>query len=411
MTRHSYKKRYLEDIVFSDIYSRQMRFIAGPRQVGKTTIAKNKLAFGHSEQFYYNWDRKEVRDRYRKETNFLTTDLLKWPLRKNTWVCFDEIHKMPKWKNLLKGFFDTYEDKINFIITGSARLDLFRKAGDSLAGRYFLFKLNPLILPEVLGRKISNILPENTAEVYIEKSIAGKKYEQDALENIMRFSGFPEPLLSGNVIFSRKWHDNYLERIVKEDIRDISAIHQLEKILDLLYLLPAKIGSPLSINSLTEDLEINFNTVKNYLNYLILTYVLFEIFPYQKQINRLVKKEKKVYCYDFAIINDEAKRFENLVALELKSRVDLWNDLLPDKYELRFVRTREGNETDFLILKNLQPFFLCEVKLSDNNIAKHHYLHAKYLGDIPFVQVIKQTGILKTVQHGFYLVSASRFFS
>lgn len=410
MLKDSYLKRYLEDIAFSDIYSRQMRFIAGPRQSGKTTIAKSKLALSKSNQLYYNWDTKLVRDRYRKETNFLASDLLELPVRKNIWVCFDEIHKMPKWKNILKDFFDTYEKKINFIVTGSARLDLFRRAGDSLAGRYFLFKLNPLILSEVLGKKINNILPESTARDYIEKSIAGKKYEQVTMEKILRFSGFPEPLLSGNDVFSKKWHDNYLERIVKEDLRDLSAIHQLEKVMDLIAILPVKVGSPLSINSLKEDLELNFSTVKNYINYLILTYVLFEILPYQKQINRLVKKKRKVYFFDFAIIGDESKRFENFVALELKTRLDLWNDLSEDKYELRFVRTREGNETDFLILKNSLPFFLCEAKLAENNIAQHHYLHSQYLGSIPFVQIVKKTEVLKVEQRNFYIVSASRFF-
>ncbi|MFH1259176.1 MAG: ATP-binding protein [Elusimicrobiota bacterium] len=411
MANHSYIKRYLEEVAFSDVYSRQMRFIAGPRQSGKTTIAKNQLLSFHSEQLYYNWDRKQVRDRYRKESDFLGSDYLNMASQKKLWVCFDEIHKIPKWKNILKDFFDTYENKINLIVTGSARFDLFRRAGDSLAGRYFLFKLNPLMLSEVLAKKIENILPGKTADEYIEKSIAVKKYEQAVMEDILQFSSFPEPLISGNSVFSKKWHDNYLERIVKEDLRDLSSIHQLEKVIDLLYILPSKIGSPLSINSLKEDLEINFSTVKNYINYLILTYMLFEVFPYQKKIKRLVKKEKKIYFYDHAIITEEAKKFENLVAVELKSRIDLWNDLSEDKYDLKFVRTKDGNETDFLILKNSQPFFLCEAKLSDDKIARHHYLHSKHLGDIPFVQVVKKTGTLKVEQGKFYVVSASRFFS
>ncbi|MBI4652562.1 ATP-binding protein, partial [Candidatus Desantisbacteria bacterium] len=325
-------RRYIEEIAFSDIFSRQMRFIAGPRQVGKTTISKINLNSRNCSDFYYNWDKKEVRDRYRKEIDFLSKDLLNMPNPDKIWVCFDEIHKMPKWKNILKDFFDTYEKRINFIVTGSAKLDMFRRSGDSLAGRYLLFKINPLILSEVLGKSFDNIMPEINALDYIEKSITGKKYEQNIMESMLHFSGFPEPLVNGNEIFSKKWHDNYLERIVKEDLRDVSSIHQLEKVMDLIHLLPLKISAPLSINSLKEDLELNFNTVKNYINYLILTYVLFEISPYYKKKTRMVKKEKKVYFYDWAMVENIDSKFENYVALELKARVDLWNDSVKDVF-------------------------------------------------------------------------------
>ncbi|MCK5154032.1 MAG: ATP-binding protein, partial [Spirochaetales bacterium] len=328
------KERYIKERVFSVDFGRQMRFIAGPRQCGKTTLAKQMLASANDENFYYNWDTKEVRDRYRRDHSFLASDILNAPIRSRHWVCLDEIHKIPAWKNLLKDFFDTHEDKINFIVTGSARLDLLRRSGDSLAGRYFLFNLNPFILAELTGCKIEQIMPENTGKEYIEKMIAGKKFKQDSLTQILKFTGFPEPLLRQNSLFAKKWHDSYIERIVKEDIRDLSHIRQIEKIMDLLFLLPDKIASPLSINSLRQDLELNFNTVKNYIDYLVLGYVLFALSPFHKKKTRLIKKERKIYFYDWAVIKDEAKRFENFVAMELKTRVDLWNDILEDDYDL-----------------------------------------------------------------------------
>jgi len=411
MANKLYIKRYLEDIAFSNLFSRQMRFVAGPRQVGKTTIALHQLKKLRCKALYYNWDKKQIRDRYRKETDFLAKDILNQTTKRTLWVCFDEIHKMPKWKNILKDYFDTYEKKIRFVITGSAKLDMFRKSGDSLAGRYFLFKLNPLILSEFLGKKLTNILPEREALQYIEKSIAGKKYPQKEMEAMLKFSGFPEPLLKENSIFSKKWHDNYFERIIKEDLRDLSSIHQLEKVMDLLFILPSKVGAPLSINSIREDIELNFNTVKNYINYLTLTCILFPVFPYQKRISRLIKKEKKFYFYNFSLIPDEAKRFENWVAIELKARIDLWNDILEEKFEVFFIRTRDRKETDFLITRNSRPFFLCEAKLSQAKIEKHHYLHAKHLGNIPFIQLVKEPHILKVEQQRYFIVSASRFFS
>ncbi|MFC1567141.1 AAA family ATPase, partial [bacterium] len=166
MRRVSYIKRHIEKIIFSDVFARQMRFIAGPRQCGKTTIARHKLQISKTESLYYNWDRKNIRDRYRHETDFLGKDILDMSRKLKLWICFDEVHKIPRWKNILKDFFDTYEDRINFIVTGSAKLDLFRKSGDSLAGRYFLFKLNPFMLSEILERDVASILPEKTAELY-----------------------------------------------------------------------------------------------------------------------------------------------------------------------------------------------------------------------------------------------------
>jgi len=402
--------RFLQDILFNNKFKRQMRFISGPRQSGKTTIAKIQLERTNCNNFYYNWDLKEVRDRFRQNSNFLKEDLLKINKNDKLWVCFDEIHKMPDWKNILKGFFDNYEDKVNFIVTGSAKLDFFRRSGDSLAGRYFIFRLYPLILAEITGKKVEDIVPELTAEKTIEKFISGERDAQNILEQILKFGSFPEPFINNSEYFLKKWHESYFERIIYEDIRSISGIQKIRKLEDLTYLLPSKIGSPLSINSLKKDLELNFNTVVNYLKYLFLTFVIFEIQPYKKNLKRLIKKEKKIYLYDFSLIPDEAAKFENFVAHELKTRIELWNEITNDKFELFFIRTRDKKETDFLIIKNSKPFFLCEAKLQSTEIENHHYLHSRHLGQIPFIQIIKKENVLKVIDKNFYIVSASKFF-
>lgn len=404
--------RYLEKAVFSGEFSRQMRFIAGPRQSGKTTIAKSALEKTKSENYYYNWDKREVRERYRKEEDFLANDLLKYAdTGRKIRVCFDEIHKYPKWKNILKGFFDTYENKLNIIVTGSARLDMFNKAGDSLSGRYFLYRLNPLMMAEVIGKKYKNVIPPETALKYVEKCISNNINEQETMEQLIRFSGFPEPFIRQDAVFSKNWHAEYMEKTIKEDLRDLSAIHQLEKVADLGYLLLSRISAPLSVNSLKEDLELNFNTVKNYIKYLVLSYAIFEVPPYSKKGTRLVKKEKKVYFYDYAAVTGEAEKYENYVAVELKARVDLWNSTLVDTYALCFLKTRDGKETDFLITKNSTPFIMFEAKLSSENIEKHHYLHSEMLGKIPYVQLTAKSNIIKVEQKNFFVVSASRYFA
>jgi predicted AAA+ superfamily ATPase len=397
-------RRALHPIAFTETLGRQIRFIAGPRQCGKTTFAKQQLIATKSTSFYYNWDQIETRQRYRKEPSFLTADLLKFP-QHFPWVCFDEIHKVSHWKDILKGQFDAYEDQVHFVITGSARLDMMRRAGDSLAGRYFLFHLGPLMLSEVIRHE--SILPQSTATETVEQMMAQGEASTE-MESLLQFSGFPEPFLAQSNIFSKKWRASYIDRLIKEDLRDLSSIHMLDKIQGLIYLLPERIGSPLSINSLREDLELNHSTVTNYIRFLELIYVIFSLSPYSKKGSTLVKKERKIYFFDWTLLTDEAARFENYVAAELKARTDLWSDATGDAYTLSFVRTKDGLESDFLILKDARPYLLFEAKLSDESVRSHHHRHRKILGDIPFIQIVRKPSVFRTPEPGIYIVSAGR---
>lgn len=400
-----FKDRFLSKFAFSSDFGRQMRFIIGPRQCGKTTIAMRVLPKEY-DNYYYNWDEKKTRDKYKIDPNFLAEHAAG---RVKSWVCMDEIHKMPKWKNILKGMFDRYEKRLNFVVTGSAKLDTFRKSGDSLAGRYFVFSLNPMIAAELAGKKAETVLPEKTAAETVEKMLSGSKPSLDAVNSIMKHTGFPEPLLKGEDVFSRKWHDYYFERIIKQDMRDLTRIRDLEKVSELIFLLPGRIGSPLSVNSLKEDLELNFSTVSGYIKELTANYALFSLAPYTGNMNRLVKKERKFYFYNFASVKNEGIRFENFAAVELKARLDLWNDSGADKYDLHFIRQRDGKETDFLVTKNLKPFFLVECKLSLSPVEPHHRRVSEALGNVPFVQLIKKPGVLRNEGKDFFCASAERF--
>ncbi|MEI7483050.1 MAG: ATP-binding protein [Elusimicrobiota bacterium] len=400
--------RHLNSVAFDDKLGRQMRFITGPRQAGKTTIAKQRLAKTGSE-LYYNWDNKEVRARYRTGGDLVAEDILKSG-RSAVWACFDEIHKMPRWKNILKDYFDTHENKIRFIVTGSARLDMFRSSGDSLSGRYLLFNLNPLMLSEVSGSAFSSILPTGSAGEYLEKSVSGTTADKTGFSGLLTYGGFPEPFLKASGVFHKKWTETYLEQVVDRDIRDLTRIQQLESVKRLLFILPSKIGSPLSINSLREDLEVNFLTARNYIDHLCKTCVLFKLPPYASKNRSLIKKEQKVYFYDWTLAGTEGAKFENYVAMELKARVDLWNDSQNDTYDMSFVRSRDGFETDFLITKNNAPWLLCEAKLSGQDTAKHHRRHSAMLGGVPLAQIVRQDDVLKVESGGFLTVSASRIF-
>jgi len=404
--------RHLEKICFHEEFGRQMRFISGPRQIGKTTLAKNFLHQLKLDQLYFNWDLRAVRDQYIRDPYFFETDIYDASTQnKLAWICLDEIHKMPKWKNILKDYFDKFEEKVRFMVTGSARLEWFQKSGDALTGRYFLFHLLPLTLSEAAGNSLPQLREEEPAEDFIERRIAHVRYEQRLLEQLLNYSGFPEPFFRASDRFYRRWQRDTVDQILREDVRDLTRIIETENIASLILRLPDRIGSPLSVNALREDMQVSYTAVKNALSALQLTCIIFFVPPYSRSISRALKKEKKSYFYDWTRCADPATRFENYVAVELKTFIELWNDSGLGELDLFYVRTKDGRETDFLITQNGQPWCLLEAKLSDGAVENHHRKHAEALGRLPVVQLTQETKVLKKSKGSVYRISASRFFS
>ncbi|MBW1677758.1 MAG: ATP-binding protein [Deltaproteobacteria bacterium] len=332
-------RRNLYDIAFSPQWGRQMRFITGPRQVGKTTLARQKLHEEKSEQLYYLWDLRNIRQRYKENELFFTADAMD-PAKK-LWVCFDEIHKMPKWKNILKAAFDETSDRYQFIVTGSAKLNIVRRAGDSLAGRYFTFHLMPLTLDEVYrDRSVQVDVPE-FAQEFIDLALDGAPAPQELLVQLLEYSGFPEPFLQQLRAFHNKWARDYLETVIREDIGALTRIVDREYIFDLYNLLPEMVGSPVSQSSLASHLQISPATVKNYLRRLEDFYLAFSVRPYSKNIKRSLLKAGKYYLYDWSRINNKGARFENYVACELNARLTLWGDVTGDDFSFGTSKNRK----------------------------------------------------------------------
>ena len=405
-------KRHLEDICFQEEFGRQMRFISGPRQIGKTTLSKNFLHQQKLDKLYFNWDLRSVRNQYLQDPYFFETDIYDAQREDMpVWVGLDEIHKMPKWKNILKDYFDKFEDTARFIVTGSARLEWFRKSGDALTGRYFLFHLFPLSLSEAAGNTMPQLREGESATDFIERRITKVRYEQDLLNQLLHYSGFPEPFSKASNRFFRRWQMDTVDQIIREDVRDLTRIIETENVASLIIRLPDRVGSPLSLNALREDMQVSYTAVKNAISALQLTHVIFLIPPYSRSISRAIKKEKKCYFLDWTRCPDPAFRFENYIAVELKTLIELWNDSGLGLLELYYVRTKDRRETDFLIVKNGQPWCLFEAKLSDVPVGNHHRKHAEALGGIPVVQLTQEPKVVKKSEGTIYRISASRFFS
>ncbi len=381
-----------------------MIFLAGPRQAGKTTLAR-MVSSTFSNSIYFNWDLVTNKRLLIEKPTFFQDINRKdnsLPL-----VVFDEIHKYKKWKNYLKGVYDEFSDQYKFLVLGSGRLNIFQKGGDSLAGRYFLFTLLPLTLAE-LGqrRRPFDALIKNPLELPDSDKSLESEWRQ-----LSRVGGFPEPYLSGKETFYRKWSTGYGQQLIREDIRNLTAIKDVDSMEVLFSLLPSRIGSPLSLASLARDVQVSFNSIRDWLEIFESFFLVFRIPSWGKKISRAITKEKKLYLYDYAHIPNEPEKFENMVALELWRAVSNWNDLGLGDFGLHYVRNKEKEEVDFLLTSGHNPILLVEAKLSDTAPAKSLLKFQSAL-NVPAVQLVNKPDIHKVFSnHGLQtlVVTASRW--
>ena len=361
--------------------SKEMIFLSGPRQSGKTTLAKKMIGSTFKNVSYFNYDFIESKRILREDPYFFEKIDRKdasLPL-----VVFDEIHKHDKWKNYLKGVFDKFHGHYCFLVSGSGRLDTFQKSGDSLAGRYFMFHLYPLTLGE-LGN--SHLSPDDFLNNPIVVPMF-KKELWDLWNRIDAFSGFPEPFLQEKKLFFNRWYKTYSRQLLYEDIRDMSGIRKIDSLVSLFSILPSKIGSPVSINNLAMDIGTSFKTVSDWLTVFDRFFLSFSLSPWTFKIARAIKKEKKFYLMNPAIIEDKGVRMENIVAIELSRAVQLWSDMGFGNFNIHYIRNKEKEEVDFLISENNTPKLLIETKLNDTNPSKPLVKFQKQL-NVPAIQLV-----------------------
>lgn len=322
-------KRYLHDQIEKDL-KKKMVFVGGPRQVGKTTLAKMIIP---SKKVYYNWDIPSQREKILKR---------EFPADE-TALLFDEIHKYRSWRNYLKGLYDEKKDLYKILVTGSARLDFYRFGGDSLQGRYHYLRLHPFSLTEINGN-------------------------QKNLIDLFNYSGFPEPFLSQNEIEAKRWSLEYRQRLIRDDLTSLEHVQDLGNLELLMIRLPELVGSPLSINALKEDLQVNHKTVSRWLDILEKLYAIFRLLPFGAPKIKAVKKEQKHYHYDWSLIPEKGTRFENLIACHLWKWSHYLYDTQGREIEVRYFRDVYRREVDFVVLENKRPLQFIECKLSDTEI-------------------------------------------
>lgn len=348
-------KRYLYEQIKIDL-SKKMVFLTGPRQIGKTYLARQLIPDFDRPQ-YFNYDSID-------DARIISSR--SWPLNAGLLI-FDEIHKMRDWKMFLKGVYDTRRQDQALLVTGSARMETFRQSGESLAGRYFHYRFFPISVREMMG----------------------KLEPGEAVSMLNRFGGFPEPFLSGSEDDAARWRKQYYTDLIREDILDFTRVHEIRSMRLLVELLREKVGSPLSYNSLAADLQIAPNTVRRYVDILESLYVIFLVRPYHRNVARAILKEPKAYFYDSGFVKgDEGIRLENTCAVSLMKHVAYLQDAKGENISLHYLRTKDGREIDFATSQNDSISQLIEVKLSDDAPSRNLYYFKKIFPDATACQLV-----------------------
>lgn len=357
-------KRIYEAIIHRHIIeNRQMVFLAGPRQVGKTTCSLASKEY--AQIFHYlNWDNKQHQQLIISGIEKVA-EYIGLPKAHEGYsiVVFDEIHKYRHWKQFLKGFFDLYNENVKVIVTGSAKLNIYKAGGDSMMGRYFLYRMHPLTVREVITSELidTDIKPQ----IFI---------DQNQFERLIEYGGFPEPFLKHNKRFSNQWQDLRQQQLLREDIRQLSQVQEIAQLEMLTDILKEQAGQLVNFSNLANTVNVSLPTVQRWIKILESFYFCFSIKPWSKNVKRSLRKEPKIYLWDWSGIADQGAKCENFIASHLLKAVHYWTDIGLGKYDLYFLRDKEKREVDFVVTKDQKPWFLVEVKHSSNtSISKSLY--------------------------------------
>jgi uncharacterized protein len=369
-------KRYLTRDIKTDL-EQKIVLLSGPRQCGKTTLSKMIT----NSYDYFNYDSVEHRSGIHEKS---------WDRRREL-IIFDELHKMKNWKSWLKGVFDTEGIPPAILVTGSARLDLYRKMGDSLAGRFLPFHLHPFDLKEI--HQMQNA-PDPEGD----------------LDKLLKNGGFPEPYLAGTTRFYNRWKKSHVDIILRQDLLDLENVRQITRIELLTDLLRRQVGSPISYSSLAGNLQCSDKTIKRWLTILENMYVIFKVTPHHRNVARAILKAPKYYFYDTGqVAGDMGSKLENAVACALLKEIQYREDVLGEDWKLCFLRNKEGREIDFCVLFRNKPKWLIEVKWKGEQLSPNFVVFKRYFQDISMVQLVRILTREKTFPNGAEIRHAHRW--
>lgn len=334
---------------------RQMVFVSGPRQVGKTTSCRRHCTA------YLNWDNLDDRELILAGPTKLADRLDIARLSETPpIVLFDEIHKLPRWKQVLKGLFDTYADRLRIIVTGSSSLDTYRRGGDSLMGRYFAYRMHPFSVAEMMAVDLPD--PERVVR-------RPRKPPEEDFSSLWKHGGFPEPLLKRSSRFSVRWQTLRDEQVLREDVRDMTQIQQIDQLELLARLLVSRSSRQASYSKLANGVRVSVDTIRRWVQALSALHLGFQLRPWFANVPRSLRKEPKWFARDWSTVEEAGNRAETFVGCHLLKAVEGWTDMGLGSFDLRYLRDKQQREVDFAVIRDGEPWFLVEVKLGDSSLS------------------------------------------
>jgi predicted AAA+ superfamily ATPase len=334
---------------------RQMAFVTGPRQVGKTTTCRGL------SQAYLNWDNDDDRKPILGGPSAVAARLGLERLRaKSPVAVFDELHKYSRWKSFLKGFFDTYRDSVRVLVTGGRRLDVYRRGGDSLMGRYFLYRMHPFTVAETIHQD----LPDPKTVIRPPRRMADADFAA-----LWEHGGYPEPFLNRDARFTRRWSGLRQQLLLREDIRDLTRIHELGQIEALVLLLLSRSGDRVVYQNIAAEVRVAIDTVRRWIDTLCGFHLGFLLRPWFRNVASSLRKEPKWFLRDWSGIADEGKRAETFIACHLLKAVEGWTDLGLGEFQLGYLRDKQKHEVDFLVARDGKPWMLVEAKKAQERLG------------------------------------------
>jgi len=351
-----------------------MAFVSGPRQVGKTTTCRSL----HRDAHYLNWDDQDDRRLITRGPKAIARELALEKLAdERPLLVLDEVHKYRRWRTFLKGLFDAYADRTRIVVTGSARLDLYRRGGDSLMGRYLPYRIHPLSVGELL-------VPEPHDEEIAHPS----RLSEARWAALWQHGGFPEPFAKRDARFTRRWRTLRTQQLVREDVRDLTRVQELAQLEILVTLLAERAGSQLSYSSLAREVNVSVDTTRRWIDTLCSLYHGFLVRPWFRNVAKSLRKEPKWFLRDWSGIKDVGARSENFIACHLLKAVETWVDAGLGDYQLRYLRDKQKREVDFVVIREGKPWFLVEVKHRDETLSPSLAYFQEQVGAPHAVQVV-----------------------
>lgn len=340
--------------------------------MGKSTLIESLCG---GSDLAFNWDRSDDRRAILKGSDYVVEqygimDL--GPADSRRLVAFDEIHKFRQWKNFLKGFFDATEGTASVLVTGSARLNIYKRGGDSLMGRYFLYRMHPLSVGELVARPYDPCLIREPGTV-----------ADDGFDLLYRFGGFPEPFLRGTERFYNRWIGLRTEQMFREDLRDLTRVQDIDQLMTLSQILSAQAGSTVSYSALANEICVSVDTIRRWMTLLESIYFSFRVRPWSKNVAKSLRKQPKVYPWDWSPVKDPGARIESFTASHLLKAVHWWTDLGLGRFDLHYIRDTAKREVDFLVSKDSEPWMMVEVKKSQKEALSPSLKHFAGLLKVP----------------------------